>query len=234
MRVMIFALALLAGGALNAQQQTVGFTTADACRLEAFYLAPSSGAFVFINTHGLGSSKNEWAPLQQALRAAGHGYLSLDLRGHNRSLSCGGRPADYRRFTRRDWAAASGDITAAALWLVKKGIAPDKLVFCGASIGANLSLKAAAQGPVKPGALVLLSPGLDYAGVLARDYFPAARPRTLLVAAPGDSYAWQSSGALARLYPAAAVFADGISGHGAQMLSNAPVLPAVLAWLEKR
>ncbi|OGR96305.1 MAG: hypothetical protein A2016_03695 [Elusimicrobia bacterium GWF2_62_30] len=219
----------------RAQQKTVRFNTRDGCRIEAAYLAPaSSGAFVFINTHGLGSAKYEWGPLQDALKKRGYGYLSLDMRGHGQSKTCGGKTADYKTFTKADWSKVSLDIEAAAAFLKKNGTAPGRIIFCGASIGANLSLKAAAEGRIKPRALVLLSPGLDYAGVRAGDFLPDSKQVKLLIsAAADDTYAWRSGGQLtqqARGKDLPAAFLDGGSGHGANMFTTPATIPAILAW----
>ncbi len=238
MRFLLTLLLAACPAALQAQQKKVNFDSADKCRLEAFYLAPSSGPLIFINIHGLGSSKNEWAPFQEELKKAGYGYLSLDLRGHNNSRSCAGKAADYKKFTKENWLAASADIEAAGGWLISKGMPPGNIVYCGASIGANLAIKAAAEGAVKPGALILLSPGLDYAGVRAEEYFFAAgAPRALVVAAGNDPYAWESSTQLvkaARNRARQADFLTGGSGHGVDMLKNPRVSAGILRWAGKR
>lgn len=232
MRTLIFLYALTLTLPAAAQQQTVHFTSAGNCKIEAFYSAPSSGSFVFINAHGLGSDRHEWGLFQAALKERGYGWLSLDLRGHGASKACGGKPADYRKFTRADWAAASRDIEAAAAWLKKKKTS--NIVFCGASVGANLALKAAAEGAVKPAAVILLSPGLDYAGVRPELYLAKAPKRLLLAAAADDPYAWQSAAALSEMagrngLSAAAI--DGGLGHGANMLKAPGVTKKILDWV---
>jgi len=228
-------LMLAAGLALaapaGAAESTVTFRTADGCAIEAVFSAPAKGSYILVNTHGLGSNRSEWGPLQTAAAERTHGYLSLDLRGHGGSRSCNGKPVNYRKFTRADWAASWRDIEAAALWLREKGYAPGRLVFCGASIGANLSMKAAAEGAVKPAGLILLSPGLDYAGVRSLPYI---RTEMLIAAAPTDQYAWQSS---LRLHEAAkekkflSDFLDGAKGHGSGMFSTPGFIKALLDWL---
>ena len=237
LKLLLTAALLAAGGAAQAQQETVTFKTSDGCRLEAFYLAPSSSPFVFINTHGLGSSKNEWDLFQEELKKLGFGYLSLDLRGHNASQSCGGKKTDYKKFSKEDWNKASLDIEAAAGWLNKKGVSPASMVFCGASIGANLSLKAAVEGQLKPAALILLSPGLEYAGVGAEEYFSSPWNFKILVSAAGnDPYAWQSSMKLVKSSGGKARpadFVNGGSGHGVNMLKNPRVTSGILRWASK-
>jgi len=237
MRKNIFAAALilLASVPARAQQKTIHFSSKDGCRIEAYYLAPSSGAYVFINSHGLGSGKYEWGPLQDELKKRGYGYLSLDLRGHGESKTCGGKPADYKLFTKEDWAGISRDIQGAAAYLKKRGVPAAKMIFCGASVGANLSLKAAVEGPVKPAAVILLSPGMEYAGVKTEDNFNAPRPFKVLVAASqNDPYAWQSSLLLIREAGAKglpASFIDGGGGHGVNMFTTPATIPAILSWV---
>jgi alpha-beta hydrolase superfamily lysophospholipase len=231
----MFYLLMTAGLALAAPaaaaESTVTFRTADGCAIEAAFSAPAAGSYILVNTHGLGSNRGEWNQLQAAAAERKQGYLSLDLRGHGGSRTCGGRPADYRRFTRADWAAAWRDIEAAALWLQAKGYAPGRLVFCGASIGANLSMKAAAEGAVKPAGLILLSPGLDYAGVQSLPYI---RTKMLIAAAPTDQYAWKSSLLLrdaAKEKQFLPDFLDGGLGHGAGMFGKPGFIKALLDWL---
>lgn len=231
----VFAAALLLAAApVFGAQKTVVFTSTDSCRIEAYYLAPSSGSYVFINTHGLGSDKGEWDLFQKQLKAGGFGYLSLDLRGHGGSTLCGGKKLSYTSLDEEGWNAAARDIEAAAAWLQRRGVKPDRMVFCGASVGANLSLRAAVKGAIKPAALILLSPGLNYAGVLTRDDFLAPRAfRILTVAARSDAYAWESADALNRAAMAKGLPAyamEGAGGHGVNMLKAPSAIPAILSW----
>lgn len=232
---MCLALALCAPPALRAGETTVGFKTADGCALEAFYLAPSSGGYVFVNSHGLGSDRNEWRTFETALEKAGFGYLSFDFRGHGGSLKCCGRGIDYRNFTRADWQLLSRDIKAAVGFLKSKKVSRRSVVLCGASIGANLSVKAASEGPA-PAGLVLLSPGLDYAGVKSADFFPAGPGlRFFIAAAPDDVYAWQSSlylAGLAKNRKIGVSFKAGPSGHGVKMLAapGSSLIAELLGW----
>ncbi|MFA7009522.1 MAG: alpha/beta fold hydrolase [Elusimicrobiales bacterium] len=218
--------------------ETVHFRTADGCVLEGSYRAPSPGSYVFLNVHGLGSDKSEWAALESGLKRRGYGFLSLDLRGHGGSLRCSGRPVSYISFSQARWAGVSEDIRSAADLLKSRKVPENRLVLCGASVGANLALKALAEG-LRPAGLVLLSPGLSYAGIEAETFLPVSGAAPLLLAASeDDTYAWQSSGRLlaragARGIPA--VFRAGPGGHGANMLSAAKpeLLNYILDWAGK-
>jgi alpha-beta hydrolase superfamily lysophospholipase len=219
--------------------ETVRFNTPDGCRLEAYYQAPSTGALVFVNAHGLGSNKSEWRVLEAELGKKGYGYLSLDFRGHGGSLECGGAPADYRAFDAARWSSLSADITSAVLFLKTKGIPARRLVLCGASIGANLSLKAVMEG-LRPAGVILLSPGLSYAGVRADNFFKAGRGVPVFIAASkNDDYSWRSSDSLvaqAGLSRISVVFRAGAGGHGVNMLTaeEPPGLAgAIMAWTKR-
>ena len=233
--------AFAAGAAVSARaagRETVSFKTSGGCVLEAVYQAASSGSYVFVNTHGLGSGKGEWRVLEGRLKKKGYGYLSLDLKGHGGSLRCPGGRADYKTFSAEQWAGLSADIRAAADYLKSRKVPQKRLVLCGASIGANLSLKAAAEG-LSPAGIVLLSPGLSYAGIEAGAYLESFGAIPLLMAASGDdAYAWESTGQLtarAKLRGLPAVFRAGPGGHGANMLSEArpELLNYILDWADK-
>ncbi len=217
---------------------TVHFKTADGCLIEGFFQAPSPGAYTFINTHGLGSNRHEWTQLESGLKKRGYGFLSFDLRGHGDSLLCSGRPVEYKSFSPAMWAGLSEDIRSAAGFLKGRKIPENRVILCGASIGANLSLKAVAEG-LKPAGVLLLSPGLSYAGIEAEKFLGDLGVVPLFLAASKDDpYAWESSGYLtvkAGSRGAQAVFRAGPGGHGADMLSAArpELLDYILDWVQK-
>ena len=238
-KIISIALALAAGVSVPAAcRETVSFKTSGGCVLQAVYQSASSGSYVFVNTHGLGSSRGEWGILESRLKKKGYGYLSLDLRGHGGSVRCPGGRADYKTFSAEQWAGLSADIRAAADYLKSRKVPQERLVLCGASIGANLSLKAAAEG-LRPAGIVLLSPGLSYAGIEAGAYLEGLGAVPLLMAASeDDAYAWESAGQLAaraKLRGIPAVFRAGPGGHGANMLLEArpELLNYILDWTDK-
>ncbi|MCX5785582.1 MAG: alpha/beta fold hydrolase [Elusimicrobia bacterium] len=233
------------------------FKTSDGCLIAASYGAPAKGKLVFVNIHGLGSNKGEWGAFEKILKARSAGWLSLDLRGHGQSLECAGIKADYRAFGPGDWNAAAKDIAAAVDWLKKRKIPASRTALCGASVGANLALKAAVDHSLKPAAVIMLSPGLVYAGVGIEEYFLRPLPFSLLLAAsPDDYYAWQSSmrlfeeariqklpasskqpaGHSAPAHSEKAVFRQGVSGHGVNMFSGAgaPLMEEIALWAAAR
>jgi len=130
-----------------------------------------------ILVHMLGREKNDWKPLMKRFYGNGCAVLAFDLRGHGASVRADGVARPWRKFKRRDWAAAEKDILAARDWLLKnkETVDPDRIALVGASIGANLCLRALGRDEKLRGA-VLLSPGLDYRGVTTEDALERVRP----------------------------------------------------------
>jgi dienelactone hydrolase len=171
-------------------------------KLDAFYAAPAAKAGggkapAVILTHMLGHAKEDWMPLVPRLTAAGCAVVAYDMRGHGRSVDAGGKSASWRDFEAADWEAAEKDIAAVRDWLLaEKGSLVDakRIALVGASIGANLSLRALDADPALRGA-VLLSPGLDYRGVRTAECVGglAAGQKVLVCATQGDAAASEAA-----------------------------------------
>lgn len=171
------------------------------------YSAPAStGAPVLVMLHGLGSSRGEWNPLAQQAHRRGWGTLVYDLRGHGRSRgTMAGRTVNFEDpkngRSLAFWRNLPTDLEQEAAALEKKkGVSRQKLVLVGASIGANTVLDTASRLK-EIGALVLLSPGLDYAGLLTEKPMASLTSPTLMIAAQPDLYAFTSSQRLQSLAP---------------------------------
>ncbi|MBL0059634.1 MAG: alpha/beta fold hydrolase [Elusimicrobia bacterium] len=184
-----------------------GPTRGDPLILQGNFTAPaSSGAPVLVMIHGVGSTRAEWAPLVRQAAGRGWGALAFDLRGHGRSrATLAGKTVDYEepRNGRNPafWETFPGDLEQVIAALEKKtGVAQGQIVLVGASLGANVALDVAAR--VKGfRALVLLSPGLEYAGINAEGPMAALATPTLLIAAEPDLYAFTSGERLRTLAP---------------------------------
>jgi hypothetical protein len=126
--------------------EPLAYTTADRLRLQGWYV-PAAGAPVgaVLVLPGNGGNRAGRGPLAAALRAAGLSTLLVDYRGY------GGNPG---RPTQEGLLA---DARAAADALQRRsGVASDRLVFFGESLGAAVAAGLAAERP--PAALVLRSP----------------------------------------------------------------------------
>jgi pimeloyl-ACP methyl ester carboxylesterase len=204
----------------------VTITTPDGVALQAAYGGTAKAQNGVILVHMAGRSKEDWQLFGETLSHGNVQVLAVDLRGHGAS---GGKPPEG---SPPDYAAMVSDVRAAVAWLHAKGCANVTLV--GAELGANLVLNEAADDPSVRD-LVLLSPGLDYKGVITTDAVRryGARP-LLIVASRDDTYAMRSATALDRLATGAhQVQLFDTAGKGTTMLNRAPALSSVLlGWIQ--
>ncbi|MBI3548288.1 MAG: alpha/beta fold hydrolase [Elusimicrobia bacterium] len=221
-----------AGGA--GAGQSVRLETSDGWTIPAVYRRAGSGTAVVL-AHGLAAGKDEWKPLAEALAKRGVSTLAIDLRGHSES-ALRGKKVSFREFSDRgpdgEWARMHNDVVAAARYLAGKG--HRSLGAAGASLGANVVMKAAAREPALA-FVALLSPGLDYQGIHLADAVRDYGPRPLLVAASQrDAYARATCEELRRFRESLRLPVEWIEakdGHGAQMFRETAVLEKTAAWL---
>ncbi|OGS33600.1 MAG: hypothetical protein A2474_05755 [Elusimicrobia bacterium RIFOXYC2_FULL_34_12] len=152
----------------------------------------------FIMLHGLGSSKEEWFTFADKLAAKGYGYFAYDLRGHNESIKDkAGNIISYKSFFNigpdSEWELMIRDLDYAIKYLRRKGIKKENIGIMGASLGANIALIYASKHEfIKK--IVLLSPGLQYAGLYTANAMKNYNNRKILIAAsPKDQYPYESS-----------------------------------------
>lgn len=111
--------------------------------------------------HGLGESLDTWHSFGKLLRKAGWNTLAVDLRGHGLSTYLKDEEYRWSDLTEPLLQAASLDLEAVLKLLPEEGL----LWVVGSSFGANLVFNLASQNQNIDGA-VLLSPSLNYAGVM--------------------------------------------------------------------
>jgi len=199
-------------------------TTDETALAATYYPAGTTNAPALVLVHMLNSNKESWQKFAAAAQQSGYAVLTIDLRGHGQSKGRG------FQFNLMD-----DDVDAALAWLMARPeLDKTRLGAVGASIGANLVLRAGSRHPeVKT--LVLLSAGLDYRGLGTLEALAAYGQRSImLVAAENDTYAATSaqtlnSQALGRhqlqIYPG--------SDHGTDLFAaQAGLQPMILAWLK--
>ena len=209
-------------------QAQVKLTTSDGVKLEAVYYPPlssTSGAKALLLLHEAYQDHRSWDSFGKAAQEMGYAVLSLDLRGHGKS---GGE----KTFDQ----AMDQDVDAAIAWLRSAPeIDRDRLGIAGASLGANLALRAGGRYPDIQ-SIALLSPGMLLwdVGIAEAVIEYGARP-LLLVTSEEDAYpagTVQELDKLAKgmhevqIYPGAE--------HGTQLLGAHPDLtPLLLDWFGK-
>ena len=174
--------------------------------------------------HMLWGNRSTWDEIALQLAEAGFAVLSIDLRGHGET---GGEV---------NWDLAVDDLQQ--VWnelAARPDIDQERIVFIGASIGANLALIASANEPAAQ-TVVLLSPGLSYAGVKTEAAMQSFGDRPVLIAASQeDTYAANSSVSLEEESLGASqliIYQD--AGHGIFMFQSEPKLMGVIVeWLNR-
>jgi alpha-beta hydrolase superfamily lysophospholipase len=173
------------------------------------------------------AAKESWSAFAFRLSARGIASLAIDLRGHGAS---DGGPDGYKAFDDAAHQAKRLDVEAALAWLRAKASVP--LVIAGASIGANLAVRALAEHEDIAAAMAL-SPGLDYRGVTTADAAAGIRPaqKMYLAASSEDARSMECLDALRAVSRAEIRRLDG-AGHGTAMLEHdAGFLDEAVAWL---
>lgn len=216
-------ISLLLGLALAAPTfpTAVSVPTPDGKTLSAAYGTPSKAPHGVVFVHMSGRTKDDWQLLAADFYRQGVQVLAVDLRGHGGSSSAASSPP-----TAADYQAMVGDVRAAVAWLKAKGCTRVALV--GAELGANLVLNEAADDPAVV-SLVLLSPGVDYKGVIATDAARRYGDRPmLLVAGQDDTYSARSIPSLAQAAARETVQVYPQGGKGTALLNRVPELQTLV------
>jgi pimeloyl-ACP methyl ester carboxylesterase len=149
--------------------QRIEYTTDDGIKIVGSWVTAPTTVGAAILVHAYPNTKESWGAFQIVLSKRGIASLAIDLRGHGESIQTDeGRTLDYRAFTDEETLSSMNDLRGAYDWIRRRGIDREAIVFIGASIGANLSLRLLSELPTSPAA-VLLSPGMNYHGVTIED-----------------------------------------------------------------
>jgi len=219
----------------------VTWTTVDGIQMTGqYHRSRRAGAYTWVLLHGLGSIKEEWDPFARQLARQGNGIFVYDARGHGQSnATVSGTPLTYKDWgiagPGSPWDAMPGDLESAVTVVHNRFEIPlARIAVGGASLGANVALVYASRQTSVP-ALILLSPGLEYAGIQSQSSFQAYGKRPLFMAAsPEDSYAYSSVRQLTSLRNDSNFrVAEGPgSAHGVQMFKDTGFTHKLLQWMK--
>jgi pimeloyl-ACP methyl ester carboxylesterase len=225
--------------------QKVSFLTDDGVLIVGTYYSPYSSHATspkaVILLHMLGHNRNDWNAFASNLSNTSNSFavLSIDLRGHGESINQEGKTISFQSFTPTDFNRMVLDVKAAKHFLVtQKNILPNNIAIVGASIGANIGLKYAASDPsIK--AVVLLSPGLDYKGVMSTDSIRQYTNPIYIATGGRDPIAGNDPQTLCNIINCGnhlMVYQDSNS-HGTDMFSDSSLNPSlgnlIISWLDK-
>ena len=209
----------------------VTFTTEDGVIIAGtYYPGKTSGAVVLI--HMLGRDMRDWNQFASKLIIGGYTVLSIDLRGHGRSVEQDGKTISWQTFVEEDYGNMVLDIRAAEDFLSGKGISRDRIALIGASIGANIALNYAANHE-NIGTVVLLSPGLNYKEIKTEQAVEEFGERAiLLVAGSNDPGAAESAETLHDIALGnKQIVIYNQAGHGTEILSQPEFAHLIIEWL---
>lgn len=225
------------------EREYVQLKTKDGVELYGTYVpAEKSDAPAVVLLHMMPATKESWEGFQEMLAESGFQSLAIDLRGHGESVFQNGQAIDYKQFSDAQQQEKAYDAEAAAGFFTAQGIPFASICFIGASIGANLALQEQAwHSEIK--ASVLLSPGLDYRGIVTEPSALAVREEqsVFLAGAKGDvRTAGESCADMAQILFDAlpsknkkiAIFEG--AEHGTNLFPKHPGLEhEIIAWLAK-
>jgi alpha-beta hydrolase superfamily lysophospholipase len=239
--IFLFALFTLSSQAkADAFWQRLTWASYDGVQLVGFYHhAARPEAVTWVLLHGLGSFKEEWEAFSRKMVAQGSGVLIYDARGHHES----NRLASGQTITYQDWktggpgspwAQMPGDLASAVQYLEKTYRLPEKKIAVGgASVGANVALLYASEHPEVPG-LILLSAGVEYAGLnIERAWHRSTFHQVFAAASPEDHYAYSTLRFLAHERRDVNLrIAEGPGGeHGVNMFKDPVFTKKLLDWI---
>jgi fermentation-respiration switch protein FrsA (DUF1100 family) len=142
-------------GDLGAREVTL--ETADGLKLLSWYLPPPDGRPVIVYFHGNGGNIRHRAERYAHFATAHYGVLAVEYRGYGGNPGSPSAPGLY------------ADGAAACDWLARHGVAPDRVVLYGESLGSAVAVHLAADRRVA--ALILESP-FSRLATIAQHHYP--------------------------------------------------------------
>lgn len=199
----------------------INLTTQDNVNLVGTYYAPPNGdSPAVLLVHGMNRNRLDWEGFARLLQTNGYGVLTIDLRGHGDSMQQGDRLIRWVSFSDEHFRRMLMDVASGIQFLKNRADIDSYMIgIVGTELGANLALNYASQNR-QIGAVVLISPGLNYRGMSSVGAITSYRMRPiLLIASEEDVYSAFSANELYSL-------AQGIkdlktyrnAGHGNRLL----------------
>lgn len=230
---LLFFLFLTVSNHLSATEK-ITLITDDGCKISTYTNIVSTSSPVLIEVHGLGSNKEEFNFLNSFLEKNKINFIAIDLRGHGKSITCNGKVINYKNFNREDWQNIIKDISATYRY-IRKRLPQTEIILTGASIGANASL--IFSNSISNARLILLSPGLNYAGLQPASYIKNQK-EVLILTSRNDRYSYISSIILKKILDKNKINSEIIvsdSGHGVEIFKNKDgkdIITKIIKWIK--
>jgi len=207
-----------------AAPERVVLPTSDGLTIAGTYYDGGGNSIILL--HMLGRNRADYNIFAKELQKNGYSVLAIDFRGHGESI-----PPSF--ISIKDFNELVRDVAAAKSFLLDRGKSASGMSIIGASIGANVALRFAADSTVR--SLVLLSPGYNYHDVTTRDVIASYKGEILIIAAADDNngVAAQEATGLAILTNKAQLKIYEKGGHGTNLLGTNDVNKVILDFLSK-
>ncbi len=148
--------------------------------------------------HGLDRDHTTWSNLPVSLVKAGYAVFAIDLRGHGKSTTTvHQRRVTWRLFQPEHWKQMSKDVDEVIQFFQKSEDHPEvdgkNTALMGAKLGANVAVFSARDMQPVVKAMVLISPGLDYKGIIPSEAIIDYTNPALLITTQDDPYSYKST-----------------------------------------
>ncbi len=219
---LLSAIALAATGGVP-YPTPVALTALDGTVIQASVGAPVNATNGVVFIHMAGRNQGDWDAVAESFYRQNLLVLALDLRGHGANVPEG---AAAPTLTSGDWATMTQDVRAAVAELRRRGA--KKVALVGAEVGGNLALNIAADDS-GIASVVMLSPGLDYKGIVTGEAAKRYNRPIYLVASREDSYSTRCATALDSVVRGThTVQLFDAAGKGTRMFNQEPTLAGQL------
>lgn len=226
----VFALLVLALSVSQhaSAQEHISFITADSITIHGDYYSnntPPDGLLILLHMNR--SNRSVWKSFAEQAVTQRFALLAIDFRGHGESTHGAVSDITFESLTNDDYANMVNDVDGAVQWLRSKPeYAGLPMGIIGASIGANVALAYAAEHK-SISAVILMSPGEDYRGVLAPPALQQYGDRPcLIILSEDDNYSSVSSRKLKEAGgEGTELFQYTTGGHGTLMFETQSDLP---------
>lgn len=215
--------------------ENITFKTRDGVTIKGNYFKPRrKHAPVFLLLHMMPATRESWNEFASIIQNNGYAALAIDLRGHGESTDMNGFKLDHKEFKDEEHRNSMNDIASAKEFLAgQSDVDITRIAIAGASIGANLALwQASIDNDVR--LIMLLSPGLNYRGILADELAPEFKGHVYILASEEDTKSADSSRKLATIFPGETDL-EILKGnlHGTNMLTP-EIMNDLLKWAFER
>jgi alpha-beta hydrolase superfamily lysophospholipase len=207
----------------------ISFITSDGVKIFANYYPNKESKFAGILIHMRPKTKESFDDFAKFLQEKGFTLLAIDLRGHGESIESPSGILDYTKFTEEEEKKSIKDVEAASNFLEKEGFTKERQFLIGASIGANLAYEFLTENEsIK--AVVLLSPGYNYRGLILDNFYKKDLDSKILVISSKDDQEMALKGFewFKEKHPSSTLIMLEKGGHGTTYFDTHPQVKEII------